>query len=223
MNPISNTPQIPYVTDFSLTDTLNLLKKDVFLSMNCHAVATIQSFDASNQTASATIAYQKVFFRVNSKTQAYEPYLLPYPLLIDAPVICLGGGAAALTFPITAGDECLILFNDRDIDNWFASNPGGSPATARSHAFTDGFILVGIRSLSNVIENYDTANVVLQNDQAQVAIGPSLIRISNATQDLKTILVALVNAIETATYGGNAIDSTLALDAVKSSLGDLLE
>lgn len=222
MSPISNTPQIPFVTDFNLTDALNLSKKDIFLSMNCHAIGTIQSFTASNQTASATIAYQKVFFRVNSTTQAYEPYLLPYPLLIDAPVICLGGGAAALTFPITAGDECLILFNDRDIDNWFASNTGGAPATARSHAFTDGFILVGIRSLSNVIENYDTANVVIQNDQAKVAIGPSLIRISNATQDLKTILVALVNAIETATYGGNAIDSTVALDAVKSSLGELL-
>ncbi len=140
--------------ELELKDLLALFKKQIMLELNCHAIGQIQSFDSTKQTATATIVYKKAFFLPNA-TGNYEQKLVDYPILLDCPVVCLGGGNGALTFPIEADDECVVLFNDRDIDNWFAGASGGATATPRLHSFSDGIILVGIRSLANALVNYN--------------------------------------------------------------------
>ena len=95
-------------------------------------------------------------------TGVYGPKLVDYPFLADCPVIALGGGNGALTFPITTGDDCLVFFNDRDIDSWFSGSSTSAPATLRLHSFSDGIILVGLRSLNNVLVNYSGSNVELR-------------------------------------------------------------
>lgn len=159
-------------TDHTLKDLLDLHKKDVMLSMNCVSVATVQTFNSVNQTVTATINYKKTYMEKNAQGQ-YNPVLKDYPILIDCPVVMLGGGPATLTFPIQQGDECLILFNDRDIDAWFASGQVGPLATQRLHSTADGFALVGVRSLSRSIVGYDQVNVALQNSIAKLLLGPA--------------------------------------------------
>lgn len=157
-------------TDPSLRDLLDQIKKDIFLSMSVHHIGTIQSFDETNQTATATINYQKTFYTLNDANGTYEATVVDYPLLVDCPVICLGGGTASLTFPISQGDECLILFNDRDIDNWFDGASTGPVATPRLHSFSDGIIIVGVRSLANSLTNYDTDAATLQNGDVNLKV-----------------------------------------------------
>lgn len=225
-NPISSTPQAPLTTQYDLRDAFQLLKKEIFLSLNCHAIGTVQSFQANSvpgsnpalvgQTATATVNYQRTFFKIDPVSQAYNPYLLPYPLLVDCPVICLGGGTAALTFPIQTGDECLILFNDRNIDNWFNSNINSSPATARMHSFTDAIILVGLRSIAHVISNYDTTRAVLRNGNALVGVGTEKVKIANETTTLNTLIQNLITAIKAITTL-NSDSTTGVIDAVSQT------
>lgn len=213
-NQIPNEPQ--------MKDLLDLFKKDIFLSMNVHHLATIQSFNASNQTASATINYKKTFFQLNSETGLYDPVLLDYPQLIDCPVICLGGSSTALTFPIVQGDECLVFFNDRDMDNWFAGNSNGAVASSRLHSFSDGIILVGVRSLSRKISSYDTSHAVLRNN-AGAAVGvnktTALALIQGSSGTLGTALQAFCSACS------GSSDATLvaAAAALSTALGGILE
>ncbi len=148
--------------DISLQAALNLERKRTKLELNCHAVATVQSFDATDQTAMVSIAYQKTYFVYNPITQSYDPKLVPYAVIGAAPVHVNGGGGCSLTFPITKGDECLLAFNDRDIDNWFSGTPGGAVATPRLHSFADAMAFIGFRSKANTVKNYDTTNVQLQ-------------------------------------------------------------
>lgn len=179
-----------------LADALSLLRKDIFLNMNCHHLGTIQSFDASKQTASATINYKKTFFELNKATGIYNAVLIDYPILIDCPVICLGGGTTGLTFPIQSGDECLIIFNDRDIDNWFSGAGNGAVATPRLHSLADGIILVGPRSKANVIQNYDTERATLFNGTTVVGVGESLVKIANNQFTLNTLLQELISELQ---------------------------
>lgn len=217
--------------DIGLSERLELLKKEILLNFNSHHIATIQSFNAANQTARATINYKKEFYNRDPVTGVYSPTLINYPVLADCPVICLGGGTASLTFPITVGDECLVFFNDRDMDLWFHSGGGSTLNTSRLHSFADGIILVGLRNQTRVLQNYSTTHAVLQNGSAQVGIGASTINISNGVPypsngprtSLLAILTNLITAIETAKYGTNSIDSTVALEAVKTAIGNLLE
>ena len=190
---------IPFQTapsDPKLKDLLDIWKKEILLNFNCHHIGTVQSFDTENQTATATINYKKTYFQLDRASGLYKSILVDYPILVDCPVICLGGGKGALMFPIAQGDECLISFNDRDIDTWFQGATGAAVATGRLHSFSDGIITVGVRSLANVLTDYDPARVVLRNKDAKIALGETLIKIANDTQDIKTILNDLISKIE---------------------------
>lgn len=141
--------------DPELKDLLELFRKQIFLDLNCHHVGTIQTFDKTKQMATATINYEKTYFERNEETQTYDPVQVKYPILIDCPCLVTGGGGGAITFPIRKGDECIILFNDRDLDTWLQSGATtASNNTGRLHSFSDGMIIVGLRSMANVIDDY---------------------------------------------------------------------
>lgn len=151
-------------SDLTLKDLLDLLKKDIMLSLNCHALATVQDFDPDTQTISATINYKKSFQQKNADGTT-GTVLVDYPIMIDVPVLVMQGGAGSLTFPIAKGDGCLILFNDRDIDNWlFSGQAEQPPATSRLHSFADGVALVGLRSLNDTIDGYSASRTELRHD-----------------------------------------------------------
>lgn len=158
----------------NLKDLLDYWKKDIKLDLTCHHVGTVKSFNALNQTATAMINYTKTFqtFPSVGGTQINTP---SYPQLVECPVICLGGGPGYLTFPIASGDECLILFNDRDFDNWFAGSSSSPPNTNRLHSFADAIILVGVRSMPNVLVGYDQNAVTLANGSNNIKISSNKI------------------------------------------------
>lgn len=144
-----------------LNDLWNYWKKQLKLEFNCHHIGTIQSFNPETQTAQVTVNYTKTFLMIDAigDTTVTTP---SYPTLIECPCIVIGGGGGYLSFPITAGDECLILFNDRDMSNWYGTGSTSSPPpTGTLHSFSDAVILVGIRSVPNTLVDYDGESVTL--------------------------------------------------------------
>lgn len=185
-------------TDPELMDLLNLLRKQINLDINCHAIATIQSFDSAKQTVSASLNYKKTTLQRKSDG-TYENVLIDYPLLLDVPAIFLGGGLFRLTFPIAKGDTCLILFNDRDIDNWLQSGQVGPVASSRMHSFSDGIALVGLRPTSSPLEDFDTSRAALGNGDTYVAVGPTKIKVANPDTTLNTLLQNLLTQLQSLT------------------------
>lgn len=203
---------------YSLRDLLDLVKKEVMLSLNCHGIATITSFDAEKQTVQAQIAYKQAFEQRDPRSGKYSTVLMNYPVLIDCPVVILGGGGGALTFPIAAGDECLILWNDRDIDNWYAGAANGDLASSRLHSFADGIALVGLRSLANSLADYDDERVALSYRadgvvQGKVGVSDKIL-IKNHQVDFKTQLDALFTAL---TACGTALSTANSFGQVNSA------
>lgn len=222
-------PSVPFTrrkSDPSLADVLDTWKKDVMLSMNCHAIATVQEFNSSNQTITATVNYKKTQFRKKQGSDSYEPVLIDYPILLDVPVVCLGGGPGKLTFPISSGDQCIILFNDRAIDNWFQSGQVGALSSSRLHSISDGIAIVGLHSMQNSISGYDMARAVLSYSGTKVAVGEGKVLIENEITTLMTLLSALITAIKALVMSdGSTVSapSQAALDAVKLQMEGLLE
>lgn len=173
-------------TDYDLAALLDLFKKDIFISLNCHHVGIIEEFDSSNQTARVSIAYKRL---VNGEQ-------VDYPVLLDCPVVILGNKTKYLRIPVAAGDECLVLFNDRDIDNWFSSGQIGTLATQRRHNFADAIAMVGIRSLKNSISGWDADYVSVVNGTTEVGAGASKVRIKNSSKDLKGVINALQSIVD---------------------------
>ncbi len=97
----------------------------------------IASFDPDTQTASVQPAIQRIFT---------EKGAVNLPLCVDVPVAFPGGGDFFLTFPVKSGDECILMFSERAIDNWHASGGTQTPAEYRLHDLSDGIAIVGLNS-----------------------------------------------------------------------------
>lgn len=193
------TPQLNNpIPNPNLKDLLALLKKDIFLSLSCCHIGTIQKISTTTQRVDVSINYTKTVSKLDKVKGKYIPVQESYGLLLDLPVFIIGGADACLTMPIAVGDTCAVLFNDRAMDNWYQSGQvGQSPPSTRLHSFADGIALVGVRSANKAIANYDATRAVLRNGNAQVAVGTSLIKIANDTYDLKALLQELITDLKT--------------------------
>lgn len=147
-------------------DVFDTFKDELLKGINCVQVGIIQSFDPENQTASIQIAMKKVK-TVNGKG---DRVIEDYPLLLNCPVMVLSGGPARVTLPVGVGDTCIVLFNDRQIDNWHATGDVVAPTVPRAHDKSDGMAIVGIRSMQNAITSFAM-------DALELGYGAGLLRV----------------------------------------------
>lgn len=147
----------------SFEESLRLALKGWSLSTWKSLPAIIQSFDPIKGTCTAQPAIQALV-RQKDGTQKY----VNMPLLVDVPVIFPNAGGYLITFPVKQGDEALVMFADRCIDNWW--NSGGiqpqvtkqGVGELRFHDLSDGFAFIGPFSKPNVPVNISTSTVQLR-------------------------------------------------------------
>ena len=93
------------------------LKKEILSSLHCALPGTVESYDAETGTA------------------GIRPALRGMPVLQDVPVFAC--------HDVSAGDACLVVFADCDVDAWFDGNDSADPASVRMHSLSDAFAFVG--------------------------------------------------------------------------------
>jgi len=126
--------------------------------------------------------------RIRQLDGTYKP--IQMPKLVDVPICWQGGGGATWTFPVTAGDECLVVFASRCIDSWWQNGfvaPAGqqgadgkpvnvlnNPTEWRMHNLSDGFAIVGVRSKKRAFASFDAATARLRtaDDSCYVEFDP---------------------------------------------------
>ena len=155
------------VLEPDLRDVLVGLKREIKLEINCISLGTIKTFYPSTQTVDVIINYKKLYKAVthveNFQGQSQDK-IVEYPMLFNCPVVIMKGGSGHLTFPITAGDTCLVLFSDRDIDTWFETGDTTQiPNSDRVHDLSDGIALVGIFSKANNLSDYNMMGIELKH------------------------------------------------------------
>lgn len=212
---------IAQIPDPDLRSVLNAHRREVFGSLNCHQVGQIVAFDPDLQTATVKIAMNKqvVDYTRNPPAYVYKPY----PLLTDCPVFFQGGGDKGfLTFPVAVGDPCLILFNDRDLDNWFDGGANTPPNSARLHDLSDGLVLVGFRNKANKLASVDADHAQLSCKGGRLLIGDKA-ALDGADSNLRAVLQKVVDALSALNAvktGGNAGTEII---AVTTEINKLLE
>lgn len=197
------TKALKYGPNPTLATLLELQKKGTMRQINCHQVGEIVSFDPSTQTAEVQI---KMSFLLNGEIKEY-------PILLDCPCIILAGGDGALTMPITAGDSCLVLFNDRDMDNWYSGGQTMPPRTDRLHDFSDAIALVGLRNKQNQLSGYlaqgtelkyGSSTIKLENGKVTVTNGTATVEMDGANVSVQAANISLTGAVAvTGTFSVN--------------------
>lgn len=96
--------------------------------------------------------------------------MVSLPVLPDVPVLFPGGGGCRLTFPIQAGDECLVVFASRSIDAWWQSGGVQPPIEPRMHDLSDGFAIVGPMSQAKKISNISATTTQLRSNDGSTYV-----------------------------------------------------
>lgn len=107
-------------------EELEAIRQDIFSSLHCALPGTVVSFDSERQTAEIQPAVRRDD--------------LDFPVLTDVPVFM------PVPFDIHAGDACLVVFADIDIDAWFATGEISEPRSERKHSLSDGFAFIGFKT-----------------------------------------------------------------------------
>ena len=110
-------------------------------SMHFALPGIVQSYDSDTQTANILPA-------VHDHLRDGTP--VAYPLLHSVPVFL--PVATDITWSISPGDSCLVIFADTCVDEWF-SGTAPTETSTRRHSLSDAFAFIGFRPLESTATN----------------------------------------------------------------------
>lgn len=192
-------------TSPDLTQTLYSVVEKVGKELNCMRVGIVQAFYPDDLTADVLIANKKTINLNADGTQNVKNYAL-----IRAKVCYC---TPFITYPIKKGDECILLFSDREIESWFINGEVNTEGYPRLHDLTDAIAVVGLRSLPNMITILQDAlhlfygNSDIQLKENQININSTLLSIVGNTTQTGDITATNLNATAAATGTFRTADS----------------
>lgn len=152
---------------------LDAISDKVRSSLRAAMPGSIQSFDADKVTCVVQLSIQGASSDSSGVVSSSS-----LPLLVDVPVVFPRGGGCTLTFPVSPGDECLVIFADRCIDFWWQSGGVQEPVSDRMHSLSDAFVIVGPQSQAKTIGGISTSAAQLRTDDGaafvEVAAGHNI-------------------------------------------------
>lgn len=165
--------------------------------LNCMRVGIVQAFYPDDLTVDVLIANKKTLGLNPDGTQNVKDFpLIRAKIVYSSPFI---------TFPINTGDECILLFSDREIESWFINGEINPEGYSRIHAFTDAVAIFGIRSLPKMIQIltdclhlfYGQSDIQIKENQ--INVNSTLLNIVGNTTQTGDITATNLNATAAAT------------------------
>lgn len=112
--------------------------------LNCMRIGIVQEFYPDDLTVQVQIAAKKQIGLNMDGTQRVRDYAPIYAK------VCYCN--PFISYDIKQGEECVLLFADREIESWFINGDINPDTHTRMHDLTDAVALFGIRSIPNMIE-----------------------------------------------------------------------
>jgi len=143
---------------------INLLKE-----VHTTLPGEIVSFNPSTQTAEVQASIKRIYVKEQADGSEIET-AINIPILINVPVMFPRGGGWCITFPVKAGDECIIFFSERAIDVWRKNGGVQSPKDWRMHDYSDAICQVGLSSAPNTIADFNQDDFQIRSESGNVKI-----------------------------------------------------
>lgn len=124
----------------------------------------IESYDPATQTATIQPAIREKV-NINGNQEWTE-----IPLLVDVPILFPRAGGYSITFPVSAGDECLVFFADCCYDAFWQSGGVQNQIDRRRHDLSDGLAIVTGISQPNKLSGVSPSGLQIRNDAGSAVI-----------------------------------------------------
>lgn len=139
----------------------NSLKGNLSEQTNSAMVGRIERFDASKMKAD-------VLPLIRSKNGAKPS------MLIGVPVSMLRAGGFVIRPPYKKGDIVLVVFVDRDMDNFMLSGRQSTPETNRTHSLDDAVVVGSVMPFTESLPSGHSNDLVIgtENFSSKIVMQP---------------------------------------------------
>jgi hypothetical protein len=190
------------------------------LEINTAIPGEIVAFDPATQTASVNIAI----------TAQHHDSQVPITTLRGVPVMFPNVMGFAITFPIKVFPcPCMLVFQQRSIDEWYTNGGVVDPLDNRSHDYSDAIAVPGLRHSKQALAgfNNDAMELRTEDGSTKIVIADGKIAITNGQAELVSIVSELLGALSTekakVTYGNSAGQHSLTGNATYTALKSKLD
>ena len=132
----------------------NLINEAMFRT-RCCIPCIVQSYNEENNTVECQPAIRERIINEDGTIQYVQ-----LPLLVNVPVVFPGSSDFELKFALKQNDECLVLFSDLSIDNFWEKGSLQNPVEVRRHDLSDGIAIPCRLSLQKRSEQAKASIVV---------------------------------------------------------------
>lgn len=184
----------------NLTSLLLRAQQQASRSMNFAMPGRILSYDGGAQRASVQPSLGRLL------RDGREERL---PVLNDVPVLWPQSGGASMTFPVGAGDGCLLIFCDRSLDEWKGEGGEPLPDDPRAHDLSDAVAIMGFNPFGEVAGSGSSVQIKMGGttfdlDGGSVAINAPSVKVTAPSIDMEgDVSVAGNFTVEGAGGGGD--------------------
>lgn len=178
----------------TLNTAIEKVKKNIFATLNCHNIGRVVEYNAQNNTAT---------IETMILNQWYDTIVEP-SLIMDVPIITFGTKNARITMPNPVGCYVILLFMDKNIDNFLETGEQHLSPTSRTHSISDCVALLTVDSEIDEQPLYDENALTLSNKgiieeeehQTFIKVKPDTVSIANNKQNLSNLIDLFLQACE---------------------------
>ena len=185
----------------TLADAVRALIERRLVDLHTSLPGKIVSYDPTKQTADVQPAIQRLY---------EDGTAVNIPVLPKVPVVWprANGGKVRLSMPLSAGDDVLIVFSERSLDQWKANGTVVNPKNRRKFTLSDAFCIPGGSAPVNAFTPAATDALEVANDQSQALLyadGKIQLKGGNSDELVKFLsdLIASLQRVYVITIFGN--------------------
>ena len=145
-------------------ELLNLAINNRLTDVNICMPGEIVSYDYTQQRA-------KVQPALNQKYNNGE--VINLPIIHNVPVIHPASGGASITFPVNTGDNVMLVFSQKSLEEWLSSGEQVTPDDPRQNDLTDAIAILGLRSFSEPSPAGNNTDLLVKYDGSEIALKPN--------------------------------------------------
>lgn len=141
----------------------NIIKK-VNFNLRCCIPGVIQQYDPKTNTASIQPAIREEIVNEDNTVQ-----YMKLPILVNVPIIFPSCSIGSIKMLLKRGDECLVLFSDLSIDNFWKYANVQNPIEVRRHDLSDGIAIPCVLSQPNT-KPFNGTGMEITSEDSKISI-----------------------------------------------------
>lgn len=146
-------------------ERINRMLEAIQFNMHVAIPCVVQKFDKVTRTVECQPTVRERMVDENNKISYIQ-----YPVLVNVPVCFPQTTNSGITFPIKRGDECIVIFQDVSIDNWWLKGNVQNPVEQRRHDLSDGIAIFGVNNQAKEQIEYNDNALTLSYKNTTIKI-----------------------------------------------------